>query len=173
MVYPRACGGTWFVAPVPIPIPGLSPRVRGNRQTGAGRQQTERSIPARAGEPPAIPRFSSLSPVYPRACGGTGTLPQYRQCRSGLSPRVRGNPNPARLRSAPSGSIPARAGEPANAGTLPVAPWVYPRACGGTSRLALPYRRSLGLSPRVRGNQAVGAVGTPKTGSIPARAGEP
>ena len=91
---------------------GLSPRVRGNLNiagSGDGSANIIRSIPARAGEPRAMPNVSScgLSPpcggtsgsegvtaVYPRACGGTtGSLP----CR---------NPN--------------------------VDISVYPRACGGT-----------------------------------------
>ena len=77
------------------------------------------------------------------------------------------------FRPSPSGSIPARAGEPING-----FPWhgqggVYPRTCGGTGRPRAVAASSQGLSPHVRGNlrQRLGCrVGD---GSIPARAGEP
>ena len=50
---------------------------------------------------------------------------------------------------------------------------VYPRVCGGTIDTYCGWLKSVGLSPRVRGNlgQAVGAE--PFRGSIPACAGEP
>ncbi len=94
-------------------------------------------------------------------------------CARGLSPRVRGNPCiPCTDRSA-FGSIPARAGEPRPPACQPCQPWVYPRACGGTSIEARNVRHDEGLSPRVRGNQALAEPVTFETGSIPARAGEP
>ena len=50
---------------------------------------------------------------------------------------------------------------------------VYPRVCGGTQIMPPRGRRRHGLSPRVRGNQAVDAVVRREAGSIPACAGEP
>ena len=73
-VYPRACGGTpkrwanWTQSR------GLSPRVRGNRRQLGAEQGLDRSIPARAGEPRAIPLPDGSVQVYPRACGGTGMI---------------------------------------------------------------------------------------------------
>ena len=52
-VYPRACGGTAPFAAGLHRGPGLSPRVRGNQIARAERSVDPRSIPARAGEPPA------------------------------------------------------------------------------------------------------------------------
>ena len=88
------------------------------------------------------------------------------------------------------GSIPARAGEPAQGRPgRPLRP-VYPRACGGTTagtiwpwppgglsprvrgnRLAISDVQQAGLSPRVRGNRMFS--GRTVARSIPARAGEP
>ena len=51
--------------------------------------------------------------------------------------------------------------------------WVYPRVCGGTPALDFCTRRYMGLSPRVRGNQAHEGLGAGQSGSIPACAGEP
>ena len=52
-VYPRACGGTLGKPADAIRKEGLSPRVRGNRDPGFYSEGILRSIPARAGEPPA------------------------------------------------------------------------------------------------------------------------
>ena len=54
-VYPRACGGTAGpVRRLSFP-PGLSPRVRGNHIGSFSVAVRDRSIPARAGEPPGVP----------------------------------------------------------------------------------------------------------------------
>ena len=70
---------------------GLSPRVRGTRPAGGIKPHLPRSIPARAGEPPALPRLVNQRMVYPRACGGTQVLEEVSTLPGGLSPRVRGN----------------------------------------------------------------------------------
>ena len=76
--------------------------------------------------------MSSLSPVYPRECGGTD-IPHYGgDAGFGLSPRVRGNQYSDGFPTSQIRSIPASAGEPsATAGEDQVA-LVYPRECGGT-----------------------------------------
>ena len=50
---------------------------------------------------------------------------------------------------------------------------VYPRVCGGTEAAFAPIFRSMGLSPRVRGNQGPPDPHRMGSGSIPACAGEP
>ena len=70
-VYPRACGGTSFKLDFDDLDMGLSPRVRGNLAGPHRGQHADRSIPARAGEPPPGVRPDATIPVYPRACGGT------------------------------------------------------------------------------------------------------
>jgi len=52
---------------------------------------------------------------------------------AGLSPRVRGSPDGARLAGHPDGSIPACAGEPVAPGIVNGFEEVYPRVCGGAS----------------------------------------
>ena len=130
--------------------------MRGNRSVGDDATWPDGSIPARAGEPKRVQRKTGLSKVYPRACGGTGSLRHGLLPRPGLSPRVRGNlaATYRRSRTRWKRSIPARAGEP-----------------GGGSL----YRRGSldGLSPRVRGNRIEGVLGILTLRSIPARAGEP
>ena len=90
-VYPRACGGTAVNMHRRQHCIGLSPRLRGNRGEMPDIVLPDRSIPAPAGEPAsALPR-TALSPVYPRACGGTDVIREFQPDVSGLSPRLRGN----------------------------------------------------------------------------------
>ena len=90
-VYPRACGGTALSMVTVAVMPGLSPRVRGNRALDARAVTCHRRVypracggtayhcrtvlglsPSRAGEPSVIAELGIARPwVYPRACGGT------------------------------------------------------------------------------------------------------
>ena len=93
--------------------------------------------------------------------------------RTGLSPRVRGNPYKAYGCTIVPRSIPARAGEPQSMNPAALASAVYPRACGGTPADRRDTRPVEGLSPRVRGNRWAAIRRPDCHGSIPARAGEP
>ena len=152
-VYPRVCGGTIINGDHNAPQAGLSPRVRGNHRAAGVPRHDNGSIPACAGEPGFTSRRLPFVWVYPRVCGGTGASMRSISCRSGLSPRVRGNRRERRAQDGAGGSIPACAG-----GTK-------------VGRLKKPKRG--GLSPRVRGNRAFVANGANGWGSIPACAGEP
>ena len=70
-VYPRVCGGTTSRTAAGSAAPGLSPRVRGNRQHDILGAYPARSIPACAGEPLLRHRERLQDAVYPRVCGGT------------------------------------------------------------------------------------------------------
>ena len=107
--------------------------MRGNQGLSRLLQETQGTIPARAGEP-STDKFHVMPPKdYPRACGGTATVSPLALNLQGLSPRVRGNQEVEMKKTELKGTIPARAGEPV---------------------LALSIHRSeKGLSPRVRGNQ--------------------
>ena len=172
-VYPRVCGGTSCGVSSFCGRVGLSPRVRGNRGTAPTRSRRSRSIPACAGEPHSETPHSRCYRVYPRVCGGTGTLRWGRRRGGGLSPRVRGNPSEIATAVVCAGSIPACAGEPASASHPIRTAAVYPRVCGGTAWRTTPAAASPGLSPRVRGNPIGGSVQVQERRSIPACAGEP
>ena len=172
-VYPRVCGGTppggWRIRT----LRGLSPRVRGNRVPPLHQPGRRRSIPACAGEPPALDEHCGDMEVYPRVCGGTTICACLGYCITGLSPRVRGNPSSSSWVIATTGSIPACAGEPRRGRRCHPSPGVYPRVCGGTPLPPTPVAPAAGLSPRVRGNRAIPAAYQRPRGSIPACAGEP
>ena len=172
-VYPRECGGTRRSRWAARPTPGLSPRVRGNRDPHRRHRVRTGSIPASAGEPGSEQRRTRRSRVYPRECGGTPGNGFFSDIVEGLSPRVRGNQDNGRPATGPLRSIPASAGEPSLLvwGRRPVG--VYPRECGGTSRSSPARWRWRGLSPRVRGNPPAWTLPTTYVGSIPASAGEP
>ena len=91
-VYPRACGGTVLPMASATGVPGLSPRLRGNRYGVPPEGLIARSIPAPAGEPMIRWMSGSMVMVYPRACGGT---------------RAKNGHHKGQVRS-----IPAPAGEP-------------------------------------------------------------
>ena len=152
---------------------GLSPRVRGNPTARHPKQPAGGSIPACAGEPFSSPLPLAAYWVYPRVCGGTTGKDLGEYITEGLSPRVRGNQIPRRASPAKPGSIPACAGEPWSGVRWSVGAAVYPRVCGGTRGQGQVEGNDAGLSPRVRGNPAVGDVGVEVGGSIPACAGEP
>ena len=172
-VYPRVCGGTNPQTVHKNNFSGLSPRVRGNPEGEGGRRLRQGSIPACAGEPLNAARGGEHDRVYPRVCGGTGVAQGVAWARTGLSPRVRGNPPRCQAPFHPLGSIPACAGEPANRASPPCRTGVYPRVCGGTERWEPWGYLATGLSPRVRGNLAVACSCSIDDGSIPACAGEP
>ena len=165
--------GTLSLATLSMRAWGLSPRVRGNHASDGGDNASTGSIPACAGEPDQRPPTTSLSPVYPRVCGGTVDVELPTGQGRGLSPRVRGNLDTLISRLSTIGSIPACAGEPKCSPGRRGRPRVYPRVCGGTIGSALTLCLYLGLSPRVRGNRPNQWFGRHPTRSIPACAGEP
>ena len=172
-VYPRVCGGTPHSIPDGGIISGLSPRVRGNPSLRSGSPPQPGSIPACAGEPALSPSAFAFWTVYPRVCGGTSLRITSSSSRLGLSPRVRGNRVKRVLYRLPERSIPACAGEPRSGISSMWRGRVYPRVCGGTRSEFEIQRNMRGLSPRVRGNHTVHAALSPRSGSIPACAGEP
>ena len=173
---------------------GLSPRLRGNAPIYGSSNPPIGSIPALAGERRRVAMKGQLTWVYPRACGGTKLTMTVAGSYTGLSPRLRGNVNPAlgrrqsgrrglspRLRgNGPAairkpldkGSIPALAGERRDAIGQLVQERVYPRACGGTTPVLAAYATAEGLSPRLRGNAGIAGILALQAGSIPALAGE-
>ena len=147
--------------------------MRGNLIRSGQEYPPKGSIPAHAGEPGPCPIDARIPRVYPRACGGTPSVPWVRSDRTGLSPRMRGNQGHGPAGDDRGGSIPAHAGEPLAADRTSRTSPVYPRACGGTVTSRVAKVPVGGLSPRMRGNQVdVDPIGETR-GSIPAHAGEP
>ena len=172
-VYPRVGGETSPRSSLRAISLGLSPRGRGNLESGAEIALSPRSIPAWAGKP--RPSFWCAPPlkVYPRVGGETGFGELGSAAAGGLSPRGRGNraQQPAAARW--PRSIPAWAGKPP-AKPRPAKPGrVYPRVGGETGASLESQTKERGLSPRGRGNRLRGGAPVGIRRSIPAWAGKP
>ena len=152
---------------------GLSPRGRGSLDVGEWLSRSSGSIPARAGEPHFLDAGHAADWVYPRAGGGAIFGAARIAHDLGLSPRGRGSRYSTPAARIASGSIPARAGEPAGPSALRTFGGVYPRAGGGAEFRDVVDERLQGLSPRGRGSPQTSASELNAAGSIPARAGEP
>ena len=172
-VYPRAYGGTSANRGANFSLLGLSPRVRGNHLGPKSVCNRIGSIPARTGEPLSTVFHICRTKVYPRAYGGTMTPTTTEAFSIGLSPRVRGNRLQPHVELQVDRSIPARTGEPERLDARSLTGQVYPRAYGGTEKLATGFFSGEGLSPRVRGNRIRDGITAVKERSIPARTGEP
>ena len=114
-----------------------------------------RSIPACTGEPQEQPGIRPAHGVYPRVYGGTRAYIRASRAICGLSPRVRGNRLWDPDENSWKRSIPACTGEPDMKRIKSRYIQVYPRVYGGTPCPFLPFSRTQGLSPRVRGNLLV------------------
>ena len=172
-VYPRPCGGAASARKHAMQEVGLSPPVRGSRGHRQPKPVRGRSIPARAGEPAAKAVGYEPGGVYPRPCGGAAVGLDVPGAGGGLSPPVRGSREHGPGRHGDRRSIPARAGEPTD-GPCPIRTRrVYPRPCGGAVFCNASAARIAGLSPPVRGSHFAITHYAEKSGSIPARAGEP
>ncbi len=152
---------------------GLSPPARGSLERHCGGVVGVRSIPARAGEPPAATCSGVAAWVYPRPRGGATTVTYQHTSHRGLSPPARGSHLVVVDAPTCRGSIPARAGEPPFGASADKMAVIYPRPRGGASRRYCTTCSLWGLSPPARGSRLLLALSIELHRSIPARAGEP
>ena len=172
-VYPRLRGGSADTPGLASSKAGLSPPTRGILRQGAVDRLNERSIPAYAGDPMAIPTLMTRRKVYPRLRGGS-TSPKCL-CRGiqGLSPPTRGIPHHALPRRRSRRSIPAYAGDPPAPSTVSLSLTVYPRLRGGSLSIGASKDSASGLSPPTRGIHDEKTQELLDERSIPAYAGDP
>ena len=153
-------------------VTGLSPPVRGKLDDLGYCEGLAGSIPARAGETVADTGCRPVSGVYPRPCGGNAAAAFSRGIDLGLSPHGRGKPRRRGPRSAPTRSIPARAGETCMGSSVSRRLGVYPRTGGGNLPRSYLHPLPHGLSPHGRGKPRLNIHQHALARSIPARAGE-
>ena len=91
----------------------------------------------------------------------------------GLSPLTRGNRQACTALQAPSGPIPAHAGQPPTQHGRVLISWAYPRSRGATAAPRWCSCTGTGLSPLTRGNRKQGDGPAYLIGPIPAHAGQP
>ena len=151
---------------------GLSPRGRGKHSNPQSATIRKRSIPAWAGETPALRAVVGGFAVYPRVGGGNHSQQDGIGGGGGLSPRGRGKRQVCPPYRAIGGSIPAWAGETQTGVSVEARRGVYPRVGGGNGPGTAEQRRNAGLSPRGRGKRVVIMAHRDELRSIPAWAGE-
>ena len=172
-VYPRVGGATLVGIAAIVLLTGLSPRGRGNQCIKPNDGLLVRSIPAWAGQPAGFCLEVLEVPVYPRVGGATSAMECEVCLEQGLSPRGRGNLGVIVITLAPTGSIPAWAGQPDAPSGATIGEVVYPRVGGATRTPGGCTLALLGLSPRGRGNPSQDCIRARAGGSIPAWAGQP
>ncbi len=152
---------------------GPSPLARGNRRPARAPSRRRGSIPARAGQPSSWRSSSTAWRVHPRSRGATANWPEIRERILGPSPLARGNRRAGQACGGHDGSIPARAGQPAAAGSACRTGRVHPRSRGATAIHPGGLGAGVGPSPLARGNPHEPGGRQRSHGSIPARAGQP
>ena len=156
-----------------IDLDGLSLRMWGNPQCAHPLRRRLGVIPAYAGEPGCGLRGGVSVGGYPCVCGGTLDLVLPVVVSPRLSLRMRGIHRSPSAGAAPSGAIPAYAGEPVSDYACHCRDWGYPCVCGGTRHPAEFDGNRLPLSLRMRGNPSVSRRLVRRGRAIPAYAGEP
>ena len=130
------------------------------------------TIPARAGETPAINHHALKQRDHPRSRGGNSGACIGKDGWQGPSPLARGKPGDSLERGRAQGTIPARAGETVFYCLSEHLHWDHPRSRGGNLMPGDGDRVFAGPSPLARGKPKLGTKFTRKDGTIPARAGE-
>ena len=150
---------------------GSSPRSRGTRVQKGSFSDSDRFIPALAGNTGISHRLHQGWPVHPRARREHSAALRAVTAAVGSSPRSRGTHReflPAALRCR---FIPALAGNTSPAERPPPPGPVHPRARGEHDTSTANPRRYAGSSPRSRGTPMVTSPVWPFTRFIPALAG--
>ena len=152
---------------------GPSPLARGSHHCDDQLQVGEGSIPARAGQPAGGRSPSPTVRVHPRSRGAACVSMGTRTTLPGPSPLARGSRGQSGKASHPSGSIPARAGQPAKRLSSGSLRRVHPRSRGAAEIEHLEFDMAAGPSPLARGSLDHHGPTAAEVGSIPARAGQP
>ena len=150
---------------------GSSPRARGTLTGPQDSANQRRFIPACAGNAYRPSRQRQSASVHPRVRGERGPLPVRHCLADGSSPRARGTPSPASHAARGRRFIPACAG---NALHLHAVGWdrpVHPRVRGERVSGGTITSVTVGSSPRARGTQVSGPLGSIRIRFIPACGG--
>ena len=107
---PASAGNTPKPVTSALAPAGSSPRPRGTLNSRSDRSDGRRFIPASAGNTRPVPCARRAPPVHPRVRGEHIGGSDFRQGRSGSSPRPRGTPATNQSRSVSRRFIPASAG---------------------------------------------------------------
>ena len=151
--------------------PGSSPLARGTPSGWSGSTRARGLIPARAGNTWSQSSGVSSFGAHPRSRGEHVGFQVAHWPSSGSSPLARGTPSVLTSYSSSGWLIPARAGNTAQNGLLPLTYWAHPRSRGEHVWRSGRRKERRGSSPLARGTQRGHGGAERGRGLIPARAG--
>ncbi len=137
--------------PITPHFSGSSPRMRGTRCRQLITSQTNRFIPAYAGNTMIAIEFIVIFTVHPRVCGEHTFHNDDSHEKNGSSPRMRGTQHSEYLELTRERFIPAYAGNTSSSTDGGKSKTVHPRVCGEHQYDAWLFSSSCGSSPRMRG----------------------
>ncbi len=170
--HPRECGADQNIDGWEFDVSGSSPRVRGRQTTPTMKDDSDRLIPASAGQTSSRQKPAPSPKAHPRECGADVTLGNVSPGRWGSSPRVRGRPKLLEPQQILEGLIPASAGQTRLCRRGRSVARAHPRECGADTARPRRCTATPGSSPRVRGRHGAGLVHLVAHGLIPASAGQ-
>ena len=150
---------------------GSSPRVRGTGPIFVSTKETDRFIPACAGNSGIPVCYCQSLSVHPRVCGEQISSSAASDNLVGSSPRVRGTELEAQRAFTAERFIPACAGNSYQGPDNPAPRSVHPRVCGEQQVSEIVTTIQGGSSPRVRGTDMLTPNKLQSIRFIPACAG--
>ena len=150
-VYPHACGERCTYSSINVSLCGLSPRLWGTVRTASRLLCLNRFIPTPVGNGDCDEYCSSVTPVYPHACGERTIKCRPRSWHSGLSPRLWGTDARDRSDNSENRFIPTPVGNGRPPPLFHFNISVYPHACGERNPPMPVHPFYCGLSPRLWG----------------------
>ena len=170
-VHPRVCGEHSRPSKVIATCCGSSPRMRGTLNQILDWDDSERFIPAYAGNTAGSTGVSSPMTVHPRVCGEHARDPHFRPRQAGSSPRMRGTRRRRQVLCQFLRFIPAYAGNTRSTQYRDFRPTVHPRVCGEHESSQIDNSSNRGSSPRMRGTRLIASDALETARFIPAYAG--
>ena len=150
-IFPRVCGEKSRPRSRRATTAGSPPRVRGKARTQAANCVSVRITPACAGKSCVFSHFAAARRDHPRVCGEKETGNPYGSTEKGSPPRVRGKVGLSEVDPSLSGITPACAGKRFPHSSAGSKPQDHPRVCGEKSYFSCLLDVPTGSPPRVRG----------------------
>ncbi len=170
--HPRACGANVEGKSRAGRRFGSSPRMRGKPPDGITIDDSERIIPAHAGQTAGRHHPCRTRPDHPRACGANAAPLSPEGRWGGSSPRMRGKHPSEQGHKRMGRIIPAHAGQTQPVGRRARILADHPRACGANGAIVGKATMPIGSSPRMRGKLLQQPREQHRRRIIPAHAGQ-
>ena len=149
--HPRTCGEQIQHAVIAHPIIGSPPHMRGTAKNESGMVRHPRITPAHAGNRRDEKSMLKVGEDHPRTCGEQPTCFLAIVHLLGSPPHMRGTANGFMTCVHWRGITPAHAGNSRRWLRCRPPEWDHPRTCGEQPPLVVPWEKSRGSPPHMRG----------------------